>query len=456
MFVEKIKSEGLAHLSYLIGSNGMAAVVDPRRDCEVYVQAAAERDCRITHIFETHRNEDLLSGAAILSEWTGAPAYHGPNPAAPITYARTANEGEEYDIGDAVLRVLETPGHTDDSISLVLIDKASAEDAVGVFTGDALFVGDVGRTDFYPDRPREVAGLLYDSLQKIIALGDQAVVYPAHGAGSVCGSAMASREVSTVGYERRNNPRLQLSDREQFIQAKLAEDHETPPYFRFIEEQNVTGCSDLPRPLTVAPLTSQMMKDLGDDTLVLDVRSPSAFLGAHLPGTLAIPVSLIPAFAGWLLSPDDRLALVAENAAQAEMAARHLARIGYDHVAGFLAPSLAGWAAHGEQFVTLPVVDVETVRTRRAEHSTDWTLLDVRSAAEAAEFKIDGSQHIYVGELASRLGELDRETHHTVMCGSGARATIGASILSRAGFHEVDLFLGSIGAWKHEEQGEAA
>ena len=452
MFVDKVKSEGLAHLSYVVGSGGQAAVIDPRRDCEVYVDVAAGHGCRITHIFETHRNEDLLSGGAILARQTGASVHHGPNPAGPVRYAETAREGDELELGQIRLRVLETPGHTDDSLSLALYDgSTSTDDAVGIFTGDALFVGDVGRTDFYPDRAREVAGLLFDSLRKITVVGDQAVVYPAHGAGSVCGSGMAEREITTIGYERRHNPRLAIDDRDEFIEAKLAENHDMPPYFEHMEALNLAGAEPMPRFLRPAPLTREAVKRRRDRAVVLDVRSASAFLGAHLPESIALPVDMIAAFAGWLLQPDEDLLLVAEDALQAEEATRRLARIGYDRVGGFLAPSLAAWAAGGEAFGTLPVVDVQAVRRRVDARRTGWVLLDVRGADEVEQIRIPGSRHVYLGELPSRVDELDRAHHHTVMCGSGARATIAASILLRAGFSDVDLFLGSMGAWRSQD-----
>jgi hydroxyacylglutathione hydrolase len=448
MFVEKVKTAGLAHLSYVIGSAGEAAVVDPRRDCAVYIELAAAQNCRITHIFETHRNEDLVSGASALSALTGAAVYHGPNPADEVVYASTAVEGDEFSVGKVRLRALETPGHTDDSLSFALYDTDFGEQAVAVFTGDALFVGDVGRTDFYPDRAREVAGLLYDSLQKILQLGDQAIVYPAHGAGSVCGSGMADRELSTLGYERMNNPRLQIEQRDAFIEAKISEHHLQPPYFRHMEELNLSGASPVRHPLAPAPLTSQRFKELRQNCVLVDVRSASSFLGAHLPDSLALPVNMISAFAGWLLEPGDELILVATDAEQASLAALHLARIGYDRIQGFLAPSLAAWAAAGEAFGTLPVVDARTVRERRRETHEGWTLLDVRDEEEFAQVAIPGARHLYVGELPGKLAELDPQRAYTVMCGSGARATIAASVLLRAGFDKVDLFLGSMGAWK--------
>jgi hydroxyacylglutathione hydrolase len=447
MFIEKIKSAGLSHLSYLIGSGGSAAVVDPRRDCDIYLEMAAARGCRITHIFETHRNEDLLSGAAVLAKQSGATVYHGPNAAGEVAYAQTVREGETFDIGALSLRVLETPGHTDDSVSYALVDTQSGSDTVAVFTGDALFVGDVGRTDFYPDRAREVAGLLFDSLRKLQALGDHVVIYPAHGAGSVCGSGMADREVSTIGYERRNNSRFAMTDRDRFIDAKLAEHHDQPPYFRHMETGNLAGAGPVRTPLGPAPLTAAAFKDLRESVQLVDVRSAAAFMGAHLPDSIALPTDLISAFAGWLLEPDDDIALIADDAGEAELAARHLARIGIDNIRGYLAPSLVAWAATGEAFATLPVADAATVR-ERLEKQTDWTLLDVRGEPEVEQARISGARHLFIGELPRELESLDRSRSHTVMCGSGARATIAASVLMRAGFTDVDLFLGSMGAWR--------
>ncbi len=453
MFVEKVKSEGLAHLSWVLGSDGEAAVIDPRRDCDVYTDIAANNGCRVTRIFETHRNEDLLSGAAVLAERTGATVFHGPNAAGDVVYAETATEGDEFRIGSILVRVLETPGHTDDSLSFAFYDPDFGDDAVGVFTGDALFIGDVGRTDFYPDRAREVAGLLYDSLQKLCALGDQAVLYPAHGAGSVCGNAMADREVSTIGYERRNNPRLQIAGRDEFIDAKVAEHHRQPPYFRTMEAYNLEGASAVPEPLPPQALATDEFLAAAGRATVLDVRSASAYLGAHLPGSIAIPEHMIASFAGWFFAPDDELALVAEDADQAGRAAIALARIGYDRIAGFLAPSLAGWAAAGQAFGSLNVVDTDAVKGRVESAPDDWQLLDVRDDDEVEEGRVPGARHAYVGELPQALKEFDRGLRYTVMCGSGSRATVAASVMRREGFEHVDLYLGSVSAWTSEELG---
>ena len=450
MFIEKIKSDGLAHLSYVIGSDGDAAVIDPRRDCDVYVEVATRNDSRITHIFETHRNEDLLSGAAALADRTGARVLHGPNAAGNVEYAETTRDGDGFDIGSIALRVLETPGHTDDSLSFALYDAEFGDGAFAVFTGDTLFIGDVGRCDFYPERAREVAGLLFDSLRKLESLGDQAVIYPAHGAGSVCGSGMAAREVSTIGHEKANNPRFALGDRDIFIDAKLSENHEQPPYFRYMEQGNLAGADPVRASLLPPPMTPGDLKNETGTTVLVDVRSASAFLGAHLPSSLSLPENMISAFAGWFLEPDDPIVLVAEDVRQAERSARYLARIGYDNIRGYLGPSLAAWAASGGDFGTVPVLDAEQVHERVENHPDKWSLLDVRNVDEVSDEKIGDAIHVFLGELPAALEKLDRGRSYTVMCASGARATIAASVLKKAGFDNVDLFLGSLGAWRKE------
>lgn len=451
MFIHKFKSDGLSHLSYLAGNSGQAFVVDPRRDCEIYVEEAARAGCRITHIFETHRNEDLLSGAAVLAELTGARVFHGPDAAGDVIYAETTREGDTFEFDNLKVQVLETPGHTDDSLSFALFDTDFGDDAVGVFTGDTLFIGDVGRTDFYPDRAEDVAGLLYDSLQKILALGDQALLYPAHGAGSVCGDNMADREFSSLGYERKYNDKLGISSRDQFIREKTAEHHYQPPYFRLMEELNLTGAAPAPRVMAPRPLTPAEFHKLPDNTAIVDARTVSAFLGAHLPGSLAIPASMIPAFAGWYIEPGQPVVLVAADPDQARDAARHLMRIGLDNLSGFLTTDMPEWSARGLPFHSLPVMHVDDIRERFREPPEGWQLLDVRSKTEYEEEAVDGSVHIYAGELPQQLDRLDPGRHYTVMCASGARATIAASVLERAGFTRVDVFLGSFGAWKSTE-----
>ncbi|MEJ2385014.1 MAG: MBL fold metallo-hydrolase [Xanthomonadales bacterium] len=452
MFVETIKSDGLAHLSYLVGSEGVAAVIDPRRDCQIYIENARKRGCRIDYVFETHRNEDLVSGAPLLARLTGARVCHGPNAAGDVRYAETTHEGDRYTIGQCRIEVLETPGHTDDSLSFALFDDETGGDAVGVFTGDALFVGDVGRTDFYPDRATEVAGLLYDSLQKLFALGDQAIVYPAHGSGSVCGDGMASREFSTLGHERRSNPSARIRDRDTFIEKKLAEHHDQPPYFRLMERLNLEGAEGFEEEMLRPPiLQAEEFEDAREQATVVDVRGIADFIGAHMPGSLCLPEDMVTAFAGWLLQADEELLVVAADLPQAKSTLRHLYRIGHDRVRGMLLTPISGWASGDREFRQLAVVDREEVARRVAGQPEDWSLLDVRDANETAEGVIPGAQTIYLGNLPEHIDALDRSQRITVVCESGARASIGASLLLREGFRNVDVFLGAMGAW--EESG---
>ena len=446
MLLQKIKTPGLSHLSYLIGAGGKAAVIDPRRDCECYVEMARAEGLEITHIFETHRNEDLVSGAPILKALTGARVLHGPNAAGAVEYAETARDGDEFTIGQLKISVLETPGHTDDHLAFVLHDTAYPDGPVGVFTGDALFVGDVGRTDFYPDRKREVAGLLYDSLQKILALGDQVIIYPAHGAGSVCGSGMAEREFSTIGHERANNPRLQFGGRQAFIDFKVGEHHYQPPYFRLMERLNLEGGNPTPRVMRPRRL---LLSELGASNVdhVVDVREPLAFASGHLPGAMNLPVSMISAFAGWFIREGESVVLVASDEDQLEAAMTHLARIALDNVAGGYVGVVPA-AAQGKAMRTIQMIGTGEVEQRLKTANADWTLLDVRDADERAQAAIEGSQHIYVGELNEQYRDLDPARHYTLMCASGMRATVAAGWLASRGFDHLDVYLGSMGAWK--------
>jgi hydroxyacylglutathione hydrolase len=453
VILEKIKTPGLSHLSYLVGSGGKAAVIDPRRDCDIYIEKARAEGLEITHIFETHRNEDFVSGAPILAKMTGATVYHGPDADGDVVYARTTREGDKHTIGTLNVEVLETPGHTFDHVAYVLRDNEYPDGAVGVFTGDALFIGDVGRTDFYPDKKREVSGLLFDSLRKICGLGDQAIVYPAHGAGSVCGSGMADREFSTVGHERRNNPLLQIEDRAAFIERKVNENHYQPPYFRLMERLNLVGGPPAPRTLRPAPLNLDQLVKSGADCLV-DVREPLAYASGHLPGSINLPVDMIPAFAGWFIREGETVALIGSAHDQLEKAMEHLVRIALDNVLGGYVGVVPA-AASGKRMHLIPMIDTETVERRLADGFDDWTLLDVRDADERAEESIKGSQHIYVGELNERWRDLDPSRRYTLMCASGMRATIAAGWLESKGLANVDVYLGSMGAWKaaHSDKG---
>ncbi len=445
MFLEKIKSEGLSHLSYILGDKGLAAVIDPRRDCRVYIEQASRNGCRITHIFETHRNEDYIIGSVELAALTGASIFHGAE--LDFSYGQVADEGDIFELGDIILKIIKTPGHTFESISLALYDRNYGDEAIGVFTGDALFIGDTGRTDFFPEQLEKMAGLLYDSLfTKILPLGEQTIIYPAHGSGSVCGSAIAAREFSTLGYEQRNNPLLLLKNREEFIKAKISEKHSKPPYFSKMEEYNLTGPPALGCYLPLRPMSAADFEDeISMGMQVLDVRSAQAFAGVHIPKSISIPLDMVPVYAGWFLSYRDSIGLVTDSLEDLETAYRYLSRIGYDRITGYLHGGLREWEVQGKLFQSVPAVHAGNIQERISK-KVSFTLLDVRTEQEFKKGHLPGARHVFLGDIENRLDEISSLQPVTTFCGSGQRAIIAASILKKHGIEDVENCFGSIQA----------
>ncbi len=445
MFLEVVRSPGLAHLSYILGDAGEALVIDPRRDYHVYLAIAAREGCRITRVFETHRNEDYVVGSTGLAAATGARVFHGEH--MDFAYGSAASDGDTFEAGNILLSILHTPGHTYESISIVLYDKGfSREEPVAVFTGDALFVGDVGRTDFFPDRGEEMAGMLYDSIHgKILPLGDEVILYPGHAQGSICGGNIASREFSTLGYERMHNPALAFTAKKEFIAQKTAERLFMPFYFERVHALNQEGpppMSQLPQPLPIEPAEFEEAAAAGS---ILDVRSKEAFVGAHLPGSLAIAVEKIPAYAGWYLPYDKPVYLVANCPEEVETAVRYLVRLGYEDIAAFLAGGMFKWEISGLPFGRMKAVHAgELVNMLEAEE--DFVLLDVRSAEEYEGGHLPTAVNIHMGELPRRTAEVPRDRKVVTFCGSGERATIAASILEMQGYESVESCFGSMAA----------
>jgi len=345
--------------------------------------------------------------------------------------------------------VLETPGHTMESISLVLTDQNYGEQPVGVFTGDALFVGEVGRTDFFPDRAEEVAGMLYDSLfDKLLQLGDQTIIYPAHGAGSVCGDGMASREFSTIGHERANNPALQEENREAFIKRKTGELHYQPPYFRKMEEYNLKGAPQRNRQVDDVPLDADAVAEaVSSGAVLVDLRSPEAYAGAFIPDSLALPEPMLPAYGGYFLDYGKPLILIPENRGQFLNALEHLSRLGYDQVLGYLDGGLHTWETTGKPYGHIKAVHAAELGDRLAQDDSPL-LLDVRKKTEFEAGHLPGARHVFLGYLPDRLDELPKDKTIVTFCGSGQRAIIAASILRKNGFESVEDCLGSMQACK--------
>jgi hydroxyacylglutathione hydrolase len=447
MILERIKSEGIAHNSYLIGSENDAAVIDPRRDCQVYVDLAQQRGLRIKYIFETHRNEDYSIGSTELNHFTGAEIYHGLG--LDWKYGNTLREGQQFQIGKLRLTAIHTPGHTDESMSYGVVDLSTGEATVMVFTGDALFVGDVGRTDLYgPEEAPRLASDLYDSiLNKLLPLGDGVILCPAHGAGSVCGAHIADRDESTLGVERAQSPSLQMS-RDEFIEYKIAEKLERPPYFRQMEKYNLEGppflgCLPSPAPLTPA----EFKEEIERGAVVVDTSYPAAFGGAHIKGSYSIWLEGLPVFAGWVLSYDRPILLVLDDQHHLERSVRYLIRASYDRIVGYLKGGVEGWYNAGFPVEHLQVLTVHELKAR-VDRGEQLTILDDRGENEWKAGHIKGAQHLYVGHIQERMADIPKDKPVAMFCNVGHRAGLGASILLREGCQEVYNVLGSMTAWK--------
>ncbi len=311
MLFKRIESGGLAHYSYLVGDKGKAVVIDPRRDCEVYREEAYAHDFRITDIVETHRNEDYVVGSVELAARTGAQTWHADSQL-DYQYGKAVDNGQIFQIGRLRMEAMHTPGHTPGSMSYLLRDHMG--EPWMVFTGDVLFAGDVGRMDLMgEDRLQQMASWLYESIfEKILPLGDDVIVCPAHGAGSVCGASIAEREWTTVGIERSRNPKLQYGSKDAFVE-NVAEMLERPPYFREMELLNIEGApllGSLPLP---RPMTPKEFAGLANDSQVLDVRKELGFGGGHVPRSLSIWADGVPDFVGWFLSYGLPILLVGEG-----------------------------------------------------------------------------------------------------------------------------------------------
>jgi hydroxyacylglutathione hydrolase len=444
MILEKFRAEGLSHNSYLIGSGQQAAVIDPRRDCEAYITAAEAHDLKITDIFETHRNEDYLVGSVELANRIGATIHHGED--LDFQYGMPVKDGAIFSIGSLSLTVQKTPGHTPESISIVVTDRAVSDQVYLVFTGDLLFAGSVGRTDLTGD-PAGAAALMYQSLhERLLPLGDGVIVCPAHGAGSVCGGHISDHPFTTIGYEKKTNPFLGL-EREQFIARRVEEKTYVPPYFSTMERLNRDGPPLLPAGQSPAPLTPAEVKtcqDLGAQ--ILDIRSPTGFAAGHIRGSLNIWRDGLAAYAGWMLNYTNPIILVDDFNLDRNPVVRTLQRLGYDRVTWYLAGGFTTWSTSGNPIAQIKTWGPEDL----ADHldDPDLLILDVRDVNNRIEVGwIEGSQHRYIGDLPTHLDDLPQDRLIVVHCDVGYKGSLGASILAAHGYPRVVNLLGGIGGW---------
>jgi hydroxyacylglutathione hydrolase len=449
MYFEQFYLGCLAHASYMLASRGEAAVVDPQRDVELYLKAAADHGLTIRHIFETHLHADFVSGHKELAARTGAKIYMGAPAGATFPHV-PVRDGFELKFGEAVIRVLETPGHTPESICLVVTDEEKSHEPWAVLTGDTLFIGDVGRPDLSPRHtPAQLAGLLYDSLHnKLLKLADRVVVYPAHGAGSLCGKNMRAERSSTIGTERLTNYALQIKSREEFIAQLTSNLPARPEYFLKDAEINRTGApalSDLPPLRAIAPAELKAM--LADGELALDVRPGEEFAAGHVPGSVNIALSgQFATWAGTVLGLAAHPVLIAGSQEHVEEARLRLARVGIEVLDGYLEGGVAAWRQQGFTVATLPQINVRELSERL--QSGEVQVLDVRRAPEWEAAHIERATWWPLDNFKVSAPEMDRDAPIAVHCKSGYRSMIASSLLLRAGFRNVTNVSGGFDAWQ--------
>jgi hydroxyacylglutathione hydrolase len=452
MEIKRFYLSCLAHASYLIHDGGEAAVIDPQRDVNLYLEEAHELDVRIRWVIETHLHADFVSGHLELAARSGATICIGVGSGASFPH-RALNDNDELPLGDAALRAIATPGHTEESICILAFEGKDAQTPLAVFSGDTLFIGDVGRPDLSPTRtPQQLASLLYDSLhQKLLTLPDNTLVYPAHGAGSLCGRQMSSDSSSTIGKERRFNYALQASSREQFVTLLTADMPPRPEYFQNEVAQNRAGAASLEELLPIRALQPDEVVALqSSSAVVLDTRPPEQFGASHVPGSINIALS--GQFASWvarLLGTETTLVLVAEDNAAQDEARIRLARVGIEKVAGALAGGILAWVDAGKTTHSIDQISALDAVEWFESNPDSTTVLDVREMTERASVgSIPGSISVPLPELEKRLNELNRGKTILVHCQGGYRSAIACSVLDAAGFPTVANMVGGYGAWK--------
>ena len=449
----------LAHASYLVASEGIAAVIDPQRDVDIYIDRAKEKGVRIEHIIETHLHADFVSGHHELAQRTGARIYLGASSGAAFPHT-AVKDGDSIRFGNCRFDFIQTPGHTVESVCIVLTDLAEPARPKAVFTGDTLFVGDVGRPDLSANHtPQDLAAMLYRSLhEKLLRLPDETQVYPAHGAGSLCGRQMGSERSSTIGRERASNYALQARSSDEFIHLLTDSLPPRPEYFgREVElnRQGAAAIDQLPPPQPIrAPEVHRLQSE---GAIVLDTRPAMQFAVAHVPGSVHIALS--GQYASWaarILGLDKRIILVGEDADHLRESQLRLARVGIENVQAYLEDGIAGWLQGGYELDYIPQITVQEFADLLEQERDHIQVLDVREPGEVQAGAMPGSVRIPLGQLEGRTGELNREKLTVVHCKGGYRSSIATSLLRRAGFRDLANLTGGYDAWISQAQAAGA
>lgn len=456
MILEQFYLNCLAHASYLIGDEAThtAAVVDPQRDVQRYLDAATRHSLQIRHVILSHLHADFIAGHLELRDLTGATIYLGAR--AQAEYAFTPlHEGDAIDFGKVRLKAMETPGHTAESISLLVFDLDKPVEAPSaVLTGDTLFIGDVGRPDLRASlgwKPADLARLLYASLTtKILGLPDSTLVYPAHGAGSLCGRSLSRETVSTIGEQRRSNYALQLMSEDDFVAMITADQPEAPAYFTYDAVLNTKERPTLQATLERAlkPLyLDELLKSKEAGHQIVDVRDPDEFSKGHLTGSINIGLGgQYATWAGTLLSRDKPIVLIA-NPGREQEAAMRLGRIGFDHVAGYLQDGLNALETRPDLMQRTDRTTAALLAANQASANPSF-VLDVRAPREFQSKRIEGGTNIPLNHLEERLAEVPRNRTVAVHCAGGYRSSIAVSILQKYGFENLTELAGGIAAWE--------
>jgi hydroxyacylglutathione hydrolase len=454
MFTQQFFIDGLACASYLVGceTQGIAAVVDPDRDVRKYLEAAEGRGLKITHIFETHLHADHVSGNTELAARTGAEAYLHKASGAQFPH-KSLSDGDVIELGNVRIRVVHTPGHTPESITLLISDMTRAEEPWLALTGDTLFVGDIGRPDLVSaEAARGLANDMYSTIfEKLLPLNDNLMIYPGHGAGSLCGKSIGAMRSTTLGFERKYNPALSPREREQFVEFDISDLPEQPGNHRRIKFINRQG----PRPLgelVNLPLSIQdAIPHFQNGAGLLDTRPKADYVQAHIPGSVHLEADdQLSSRVGFVFPPDVPIILLLTDSSNYERVVYSLARVGYDNVIGFLAEGLEPWEKMGLPLTAGDVRDVEPVELHQMLQGREGpVVVDVREPWEYQKGHVPGALLIPLGQLSSRLGELDPEKPVAVICQSGSRSQSAAALLGQRGFKTIYNVSGGTSAWKH-------
>jgi len=449
MYFEQFYLGCLAHASYMLASEGEAVVVDPQRDVEIYLTAAEANQLSICHIFETHLHADFVSGHRELASRTGARIYIGAQ--AEATFPHVAvKDGFQLQVGQMRITALETPGHTPESVCLAIADEEKSPAPWAVLTGDTLFLGDVGRPDLSKRfTAAQLAGMLYDSLHgKILKLSDDVLVYPAHGAGSLCGRNMRAERVSTIGTERLTNYALQIKRREEFVRQLTSNLPARPEYFQQDAEINRTGASALSDLPALSPIEPAELKTLlAEGGIALDVRPGEQFAAAHVPGSINIALSgQFASWAGAVLGLAAHPVLIAESQEAVSEARMRLARIGLEDARGYLKGGIQAWSKAGLELATLSQITIESLNDQLPASALQ--VLDVRREPEWEAGHIAGATWWPLDNFKVAPPEIDRHLPVAVHCKGGYRSMIACSLLQRAGFRNVFNLVGGFDAWQ--------